>query len=98
MAQPRDIYDQLASRLREMVAEEHVNSLSGVERFTVQRATPLLLEHTDGDLVLEEGDPDFTIGVTVRAYLTSHGVVVGDQVWCLRENQEWHLVDITDPA
>lgn len=89
------IFDQLAVKLREMVQAEHVNSLSGVERFRVVRVAPLMVEHVDGDLVLEDGDPDFTVGSWVRQRIANYGITVGDQVWCARESQEWHAFDVT---
>ena len=93
-----DVYHQLALRLQRMVRDEHRNNLSGVERFTVVSVTPLRIEHLGHDLTLEDGDPDFTVGAWVRQYMLNYALVAGDQVWCLREGQMWHAVDVTDPG
>lgn len=93
-----DIYDQLAKRLRRTVHEEHVNNLTGTERFTVVSVTPLRIEHMASDLVLEDGDPDLSVGAWVRQYGLNNGLQIGDQVWCLRQGQDWHLIDVVDPG
>lgn len=96
--QPPDVFAQLALRLKQLVHDEHINNLSGVERFTVRSVSPLIVEHMDGNLVLEDGDPDFTVGAWFRQFMLNYTLVVGDQAWCLREGQEWHLIDVSDPS
>lgn len=93
-----DVFARLALKLREMIRHEQVNNGTGVERFQVTSVSPLRIEHQGGDLVLEDGDPDFTVGSWVRQYMLNYALTAGDQVWCLREGQEWHVVDITDPG
>lgn len=93
------VYMRLAQRLRTMVAEEHANGLSGAERFTVVHVTPtLVIEHLRSDLVLEDGDPDFTVGAWLRQYMLQYTLVVGDSIWCVREGLEWTAIDVVDPG
>lgn len=87
------IFDQVALRLRGMVREVHANELSGVQRFTVLSVSPFRVGEVPGELVLEDGDPDFTIGETLRAQLNAGVVSVGDLVVVAREGQEWHALD-----
>lgn len=94
----KTIYHDLAKRLQQMVADEHKNNLTGVERFTVTSVSPLRIEHLGSPLTLEDGDPDFTVGAWVRQYALNYGIQTGDQIWCMREGQDWHAVDITDPG
>lgn len=78
-----------------MVREVHANELSGVERFKVTAVRPsLVIGQVQGELSLEDGDPDFTVGETLRARLVATTVHVGDLVWCAREDGEWHAFDV----
>lgn len=92
------VFQDLAQRLREVVRDEHRNGLSGAERFTVTSTVPLIIEQLAGDVILEDGDPDVTIGGWMRQYIANYGLRLGDQVWCLREGMEWHVVDVADPG
>lgn len=93
-----DVYHELALRLQRLVHDEHRNHLDGVERFTVASVDPLKLEHMGTNLMLEDGDPDFTVGAWVRQYMLNYTLAHGDQMWVLREGAEWHAVDIVDPG
>lgn len=81
-----------------MARVEHRNSGSGAERFVVKSVAPLIIEHLASDLVLEDGDPDFTVGGWVRQYMVNYSLAVGDVMWCLRRGQQWHVVDVEDPG
>lgn len=93
-AQTTVIFDELASRLRRMVREVHTNDLSGVTRFKVLTVDPFVIGELQGELTLEDGDPDFTMGEALRARAAAAQVAVGDLVWVARENQEWHAFDV----
>lgn len=93
-----DVFQELALRLRKMVRDEHANGLSGAERFVVRNADPLTLEQLSSDLVLEDGDADFTVGAWLRQYALQYGLSAGQQVWCVREGQEWTAIEVTDPG
>lgn len=93
-AQTTVVFDELASRLRRMVREVHTNELSGVTRFKVLTVNPLVVAELQGELTLEDGDPDFTIGEALRARAAAAQVSVGDLVWVAREDQEWHAFDV----
>jgi hypothetical protein len=89
-----NVFDRLALRIRQTVRDVHSNELSGVERFSISLVNPFTIAQLDGDLVLVDGDPDFTIGETLRARLTSGLVQVNDLVWCSRQDQEFHAFDV----
>lgn len=96
------VFDRLATRLREMAREEADNA-SGVERWLVKHADPLMIEQLDGDLVLEEGDPDFTVGEWLRQLRVAYGLPVGSLVWVARasgaeDDLEWHALDVVSDA
>lgn len=87
------VFEELALALREMVRDEHANSASGLERFVVQHADPLRVTQLHGDLILEDGDPDFSIGKAVIAAVPA----VGDVVWVARSagaNPDFHAIDV----
>jgi hypothetical protein len=94
--EPRNgqVFDQLAMRLRALVREVHANELSGVDRFTVMTISPFVIGEVQGELTLEDGDPDFTLGETLRARVTAGQVAVGDLVWVGRNDGEWHAFDV----
>lgn len=89
-----NVFDQLALRLREVVRAEQLNTGGGVERYKVNQLSPLVLEHLAGDLQLTAGDPDFSVGTWFQNRLTASAVAVGDVVWVLREDSEWHVLDV----
>lgn len=93
-----DVYHDLALRLQQMARDEQANNGTGVERFTVTSVSPLRIEHLGTDLILEDGDPDFTVGAWIRQFMLNYTLTPGDQVWCAREGQEWHAFDVTDPG
>jgi hypothetical protein len=97
------VYAELADELRSMVAATTVEAAKPPRRFRVMRQSPLLIEELQGELVLEEGDPDFSVderlkpGDHVETYCPAgvgHGVrnqgslpEVGDIVIV---EQDWH--------
>lgn len=88
-----NVYDRLALRIRQTVREVH-HDLPGVERFTVALVNPFTITQLDGELQLEDGDPDFTIGETLRARLTGALVSNNDLVWVSRQDGEFHAFDV----
>lgn len=91
-------FDRLTLRLREMIQQEHANSCSGAEQFSVVSTNPLTVEQMASSLRLTDGDPDFTVGAWLRQYILAYPLQVGQAVWCLREATTWHLVDLVDPG
>lgn len=89
-----DVFQRLAVKIRELARSEHLNNGSGAERCSVTALSPLMLEAFESDLVLTEGDEDFTVGSVVRAHLTAATLTVGDEVWVLREGQRWQTADV----
>jgi hypothetical protein len=88
------VFDELALKLRQMARDEQANG-AGVERFLVTQISPLTVTQLSGDLTLEDGDPDFTIGETIRDRITADQVDVGDLIWVARaENQDFHAFDV----
>src|SRR3954471_24406314 len=83
------VYDDLAARFRDL-ARHHAREVSPpTMQFTVKAAAPLVIEQIDGDLVLEGGDPDFTVADTVDLA----GPAIGDMILVEQtgphDNQEW---------
>lgn len=93
-----DVFQSLALRLHRLVTDEQSNNGTGTERFSVVSTSPLRIEHLGMALTLEEGDPDFTIGHNARQYIVQYGLTAGDMVWCLRERDVWHLIDVVEPG
>jgi hypothetical protein len=89
-----NVFDELALAVQQLVRDVHANELSGVERFTVTTVTPFVIGEVGGELSLEDGDSDFTIGETLRARIAAAQVHVGDLVWVGRHDQEWHAFDV----
>lgn len=67
-------YDDLAVKLRGMVRERARQA--HVDRFKVVQADPLVIEQVEGELVLEEGDPDFEIAKAVDDAVPTIGDMV----------------------
>lgn len=97
-ARAANVFDQLALRLRQVVRDEHANTGSAVEKFTVISVTPLILDELNGNLILEDGDPDFTVGSWLRQYMLNYSLVVGDVVQVARNGSTWHALDVVDPG
>lgn len=85
---------QLAQRLRRLAHDEARNVSTSIERWSVTQGNPLIIEELEGDLVLEEGDPDFVLGDTLRKYRASNALVAGDQVMVVHSGHEWHALDV----
>lgn len=91
-ASPHAVTD-LAKRLRRLSREEAQRAGTNVERWAVIQTTPLLIEEAEGELVLEDGDPDLTIGSGLRQHIARYGLTKGDQVLVVRSSAEWHAFD-----
>jgi hypothetical protein len=86
-----DVWGEIAGRIR-----EHAKDGSpSVERYTIKRLSPLLLDQIDGDNVLEDGDDDFVVGKLVKA---SPGLAVGDVVRVLvdPDGDEYMAIGVDD--
>lgn len=59
-----------------------------VERYTVVRASPLMLDEVDGDNVLEDGDDDFVLSAAVE------DVEVGDIVRVMYADDEYTVIGV----
>jgi hypothetical protein len=80
-------------RLKRMARDEAANVGTDMERWRVLQPTPLVIEQVEGDLTLEDGDPDFTIGDTLRQHVASYGLSKDDQVLVAHSGDEWHAFD-----
>lgn len=88
----RTAYDELADRLRRLAREEARVAAPPVERFKVTRADPLVIEQIEGDLVLEEGDPDVEIDRGVLADRPA----VGDTVRVHHDGADWVVAGVIE--
>lgn len=73
---------ELALKMREMAREEVRSRVPGSRYFTVLDTSPLRIEDTESDLVLEEGDQDLELEQWVKHYDSLYGLVVGDTLVC----------------
>jgi hypothetical protein len=89
-----NVFDDLAQAIQQTVRDVHANDLSGLERFTVATVSPFTIGQVQGELMLEDGDPDFTVGETLRARLAAAQVNVGDLVWVGRHDGDFHAFDV----
>lgn len=63
----RNVWDDLVDRLRTFVHGEVEQTGHRTRRFKVVYRNPLVVEAIDGELLLEEGDPDLEIDRAVLA-------------------------------
>lgn len=84
---------ELAQRLRTLAHDEAANAGSTIHRFAVRQPAPLVIEEVEGDLVLEDGDPDFTVGDGLRQHIARYGLAGGDQIIVAHAGDEWHALD-----
>jgi hypothetical protein len=86
-----NVVTELARRIHGVAGQ--AASKERVERWQVIGTSPLLIEEVEGDLVLEDGDPDFTIGVALRQHVATYGIGIGDLVLVSVSGEEWHAFD-----
>lgn len=101
MARSPHVLSELAMRLRRMARDEAQNTGTSVQRFRVTQKHPLIVEELEGELVLEDGDPDFTIGEGLRQHIATYGVEKDDQILVSHSSDEWHAFDAvtgTEPS
>ncbi len=81
------VYDDLADRIRSLVHRTVASRGGGgsVQRFKVISANPLVVEQIEGDLVLEEGDPD----VDLVGALLADRPSIGDTVLVHADGEDW---------
>lgn len=93
-----NVITELAQRVRSVARHEAQNNGSAIERWRVRQAKPLLIEEIEGDLTLEDGDPDFTVGDSLRQLIATYGLEEDDQVLVVHAGKEWHAFDAASNA
>lgn len=91
------VLPELAKGVHE-IANRAAARAASVERFKVTGTSPLMIEEIEGDLVLEEGDPDFTIGAALSQHIATYGIEVDDVVMVSRAGGEYHALDAATAA
>lgn len=86
------VWDRLADTIRGMVREEAQAVSPPVARYRVTSADPLTVEELDGDLVLEEGDPD----VEIERGLLTVRPDVGDVVRVHKDGSDYVIAGVID--
>lgn len=91
----RTVYDELADRIRALVDDRVEAAAPKVLRFKVLTSDPLVIEQVDGELVLEEGDPDVEIE---RGLIASPEARpdVGDLVRVHHDGEDWIVAGVID--
>jgi hypothetical protein len=84
------VWQEIAGRIREHATD----AAPKVERYTVMRVSPLLLNQIDGDNLLEDGDDDFVVGGFLKHY--APGVHVGDVVRVVFDGDEYMAMGVDD--
>lgn len=86
------VFDELAGAIRDIARGEARTVSPPVERWKVTKADPLTIERVggDGDLVLEEGDPDVEID---RAVLADRPAV-DDLVRVHHDGEDWIVAGV----
>lgn len=92
---PRTVYDDLADRIRGLVEDRVAATAPKVLRFKVLTADPLVIEQIDGELVLEEGDPDVEIDRRLIA-TPEDRPDVGDLVRVHHDGEDWIVAGVID--
>jgi hypothetical protein len=87
------VWDDLADELDGMMSR-HVANASRTERWKVLGVGPLLIGQLQGELTLEEGDPDLELTQWVRTYMESPGLVIGDVVLVHFSDEEYSAYDV----
>lgn len=86
------VFDELAEAIRDIARGEARTVSPPVERWKVVKAEPLTIERVggDGDVVLEEGDPDVEID---RAVLAERPAV-DDLVRVHHDGEDWIVAGV----
>lgn len=94
MPRSPNVIGELAQRLKGMAREEAQRTGTDAARWRVRQSDPLIIEEMEGELVLEDGDPDFTVGDLLRAHIADNEVEKDDQIIVIHSSGEWHAVDV----
>jgi hypothetical protein len=99
----RTPYELLGAKLIGLARDEAEAVAGAIERWTVLHTNPLVIEQIDGDVILEEGDPDFTVGDWLRQHREIYGLVNGSLVWVAAVPEpeggvEWHAFDVVSDS
>lgn len=87
------VWDDLADELDGMMSR-HVANASRTERWKVLGTGPLLIGQLQGELTLEEGDPDLELTQWVRKYGESPGLKIGDVLLVHFSDHEYSVYDV----
>lgn len=93
-----DTIARLGQAIRRAARDEIAYSGTSVERWRVVQQSPLLIEQIEGDLTLEDGDPDFVVGDNLRRHIVRFGLAADDLVVVARMGGEWHALDAATGA
>ena len=89
---PHPSYARLADAVRGMVRDEARVASPPVECWRVLRSDPLLLDQINGDVQLEEGDPDVVIDRGVLADRPAEGALVRVH----HDGDDWIVAGVID--
>jgi len=87
------VWDELADELDGMMGR-HVANASRTERWKVLGLEPLMIGQLQGELTLEEDDPDLELTQWVRKYMETPGLSIGDVVLVHYSDEEYSAYDV----
>lgn len=88
----RDVYGDLAKRLRQLAGDEAKRVSPPVQRGKVKSADPLIVELPD-DVLIEEGDPDVEFE---KRLLNDDRPAEGDTVRVHHDGQDWIVSGVVE--
>lgn len=91
---PRDVYGELASRLRDTIRHTARRERRQLQRWRVLSLNPLTAGHPDDDVIAASTDPDFHLASRVIDYDDDHGIDVGDILLVIEHDDEWTALDV----
>ena len=87
------VWDSLADALEERM-EHHTVNAARTERWKVVLLDPLTFSQIQGDLTLEEGDPDLEITQWVKKYNETTKLKLADVVLVHFSDSEYSVFDV----
>lgn len=93
VAKGHRVWDELADEIDGRITH-HVTNATRTERWKVLLLSPLTFGQIQGELTLEEGDPDLEITQWVKKYNETTKLAIGDVVLVHYSEEEYSVFDV----